>query len=77
MITRDNFCQFCTKTYVVTPHLNRLNERLQHMVSVGNKKNCHSVIIRYSFYLELYFMDWFWKKENIADIHKTNIHMIK
>ena len=29
MIIRDNFCQFCTKTYVVTSHLNRLNETVQ------------------------------------------------
>ena len=25
VISRDNFCQFCTKTYVVTPHLNCLD----------------------------------------------------
>ena len=24
MIIRDNFCKFCIKPYVVTPHLNRL-----------------------------------------------------
>ena len=30
MIIKDNFCQFCIKTYVVTPHLNRLNETV-HM----------------------------------------------
>ena len=30
MIIRDNFCQFCTKTSVVTPHLNRLVETV-HM----------------------------------------------
>ena len=29
VIIRDNFCQFCTKTYVVTPHLNCLNETVQ------------------------------------------------
>ena len=29
MIIRDNFCLFCIKTYVVTPHLNRLDERVQ------------------------------------------------
>ena len=33
MIIRDNFCQFCTKTYVVTPHLNRLFKT----VSMRNK----------------------------------------
>ena len=25
MIIRDNFCKFFNKTYVVTPHLNRLD----------------------------------------------------
>ena len=25
VIIRDNLCQFCTKIYVVIPHLNRLN----------------------------------------------------
>ena len=29
VIIRDNFCQFCTKTYVVTTHLNRLDETVQ------------------------------------------------
>ena len=29
MIIRDNFCYFCIKTYVVTPHLNHLNETVQ------------------------------------------------
>ena len=29
MIIRHNFCQFCTKTYVMTPHLNRLEETVQ------------------------------------------------
>ena len=29
VIIRDNFCKFCSKTYVVTPHLNRLNETVQ------------------------------------------------
>ena len=31
MIIRDNFCLFCIKTYVVTPHLNRLDETVQMM----------------------------------------------
>ena len=31
MIIRDNFCHFCIKTYVVTPHLNRLDETVQMM----------------------------------------------
>ena len=29
VIIRDNFCYFCTKTYVVTPHLNHLDETVQ------------------------------------------------
>ena len=29
MINRNNFCLFCMKPYVVTPHLNRLNETVQ------------------------------------------------
>ena len=58
VIIRDNFCLFCTKFYVVTPHLNRLYETVQirghrdgsdegsqHMISMRNKKNFLSVII--------------------------------
>ena len=26
VIIKDDFCQFCIKTYIVTPHPNRLNE---------------------------------------------------
>ena len=29
VIIRDNVCQFCMKPYVVTPHLNRLDETVQ------------------------------------------------
>ena len=29
MIIKDNFCYFCIKTYIVTPHLNRLVETVQ------------------------------------------------
>ena len=29
VIIRDNFCFFCIKTYVVTPHLNRLGEKFK------------------------------------------------
>ena len=29
VIIRDNFCKFCIKTFVVTPHLNRLDETVQ------------------------------------------------
>ena len=42
MIIRDNLCQFCTKTYAMTPHRksgrDSSDERLQHMVSMRNKK---------------------------------------
>ena len=52
VIIRDNFYQFSTKSYVVTPHLNRLdetvqNEGSQHMVSMTNKQNYPSNIIKY------------------------------
>ena len=29
VIIRDNFCLFCFESYVVTPHLNRLDETVQ------------------------------------------------
>ena len=29
MIIRDNFCKFCIKTSIVTPHLNHLEEMVQ------------------------------------------------
>ena len=29
VISRDNFCLFCIKLYIVTPHLNRLDETVQ------------------------------------------------
>ena len=29
MIIMDNFSEFCIKMYVVTPHLNRLNEKVK------------------------------------------------
>ena len=29
VIIRDIFCQFCIKTYVVTPHLNHLDMAVQ------------------------------------------------
>ena len=35
VIIRDNLCQFCTKTYVVTLHLNHLNETVQMKVEEG------------------------------------------
>ena len=44
MIIRDYFCQFCTKSSVVAPHLNCLNdgsdEGLQHMVQREIRKIC-------------------------------------
>ena len=52
VIIRNNFCQFCTKTYVVIHHLSPCDkssdEVSQHMVSVRKKKNYTSVIIKYS-----------------------------
>ena len=33
VIIRDNFCLFCIKTYVVTPHLNCLDETVQMRVT--------------------------------------------
>ena len=56
VIIRDNFCLFCIKTYVVTPHLNRLDETVQmrdyNMVSMRIKKNYHQ---NTSSYLQLCF----------------------
>ena len=53
MIIRGIFL-FCIKTYVVTPHLNPLIKMVQmrgsqHMVSMRNKKNYPSIIIKYPF----------------------------
>ena len=31
VIFRNKFCLFCIKTYVLTPHLNRLSETVQMM----------------------------------------------
>ena len=40
MLIRDNLCQFGTKTYIVTPHLNRLIETVQKRVTTyGSKRN--------------------------------------
>ena len=50
MIIRDNICKLCFKTYVVTIHLNGLNEMVQmsegsqHMVLMRNKKNYHQIL---------------------------------
>ena len=49
MIIRDKFCLFCFEPYVVTPHLNRLNETVQmrghNMVLMRNKKNYHQILL--------------------------------
>ena len=45
VMIRDNFCQFCTKTYVVTnpssepSHRDGSDGGSQHIVSIKNKKN--------------------------------------
>ena len=49
MIIRDNFCLFCIKIYVITPHLNCLAKMVQMrdhniMVSMRNKKNYHQIL---------------------------------
>ena len=45
VIIRDNFSQFFIHTYVMAPHLNRLDKTVQmrghNMVSMRNKKNYH------------------------------------
>ena len=48
VIIRDSFCQFCIKTYVVTPHLNCLEtvQMRDHniMISIRNKKTYHQIL---------------------------------
>ena len=72
MIIRDNFCQLCIKTSVVSPHLNRLNETVQmrghNMVSERNKKNNCSIIVKYFSYLEL----WSALSANSVDTDQTD-----
>ena len=49
MIIRDNFCLFYITTYIVTPHLNRLNETVQmrgHNICFRSKTR--KIIIKYS-----------------------------
>ena len=60
MIMMDNSCHFCTKTYVVTPHLNRLGETVQmrgHNIWFQAEKRKFIIIPQLSsntpFYLEL------------------------
>ena len=53
MIIRDNFCQFCKKTYVVNPYWNCLDEMVQMGVTTygfNEKKeklslNCHQILL--------------------------------
>ena len=50
VIIRDNFCSFPIKTYVVSPHLNRLDETVQmrgHNIWIWWE--IKKIIIRYSF----------------------------
>ena len=49
MIIRDNFCKFCIKTYVVTPHLNRLDETVQMRGhTIWFRRERRKIIIKYS-----------------------------
>ena len=52
MIIRDYFCQFRIETYVVTPHLNCLNETVQMRITTYSfneeYENYPSIIIKYS-----------------------------
>ena len=49
MIIRDNFCEFCIKTYVVTPHLNRLDETIQMRGhNIWFRREIRKIIIKYS-----------------------------
>ena len=53
MIIIDNFCLFCTEAYVVTPHLNRLDEIVQlrgHTIYFQTeiRKNYQTISIKYS-----------------------------
>ena len=48
-IIEDNFCSFSMKTYVVTPHLNRLDKTDQMRGNniwflMRNKKNYHQIL---------------------------------
>ena len=62
MIIRDNFCYFCIKNvlncHIKTelssePSHRHGSDESQHQVSMRNKKNYPSVIIKYPSYLEL------------------------
>ena len=48
MISRDKFCQFCIKMYVVTLHLNHLDKTVQmrghNSGSMRKKENYHPML---------------------------------
>ena len=49
MIIGDNFCSFCIKTYIVSPHLNHLDETVQmrgHNILI--RREIRKIIIKYS-----------------------------
>ena len=49
VIIRDNFCYFCIKTYVVTPHLKRLDETVQMRGhNIWFCREIRKIIIKYS-----------------------------
>ena len=49
MIMRGKFCLFCIKAYVVTPHLNRLNETVQMRGhNIWFRCEIRKIIIKYS-----------------------------
>ena len=50
MIIRLNFCQFCAKTYIVTPHLNRLDETVQERGHNMVSKRIRKIIPQLSSY---------------------------
>ena len=57
VIIRNNFCHFCTKTCcdpsAEPSRRDGLDEGSQNMVSMRNRNNYFSIIIKYSSYLEL------------------------
>ena len=46
VIIRDNFCEFCIKTYVVNPSSDEMVQMRDHniMVLMRNKKNYHQLL---------------------------------
>ena len=55
MIIRDHFCQFCIKSYVVTPNPDGSDEVSQHKVSMRKKKSYPQLSSNNPSYLELWF----------------------